>query len=124
MKKKINLYLKKKKRANKSQYTGLSSLNIPLRKQEMYQAEKKTYAWRNSWDVCILLAGPQVTESDTFMTMLAPEHDSCSVIQANAPRVHWGLVGVKSKGCQTSSLWLQQHTFRRAEWLTHVLPLS
>lgn len=75
-----------------------------LESRKSIRQRKKTYAWRDSWDVCILLAVPQVTELDTFMTMLAPKQDSCSVIQVNAPRVHQGLVGVKSKGCQTSRL--------------------
>lgn len=50
------------------------SLNISIRKQEIYEAEKKhRYILRNSWEVCILSAVPQVIESDTFMTMMAPK---------------------------------------------------
>lgn len=49
------------------------SLNTSIRKQEIYEAEKKhRYIPRNSWEVCILSAVPQVIESDTCMTMTAP----------------------------------------------------
>lgn len=47
------------------------SLNIPIRKQEVYLAEKKHVCLENSWEICILSAVPHVTESDTVMTMLA-----------------------------------------------------
>lgn len=67
---------------------------------------KNRYSWRNSWEVCILSAVPQVIESDTFMTMLALKQDSYSVIQVTALRVCQGLVVTKNKGCQTSSLQL------------------
>lgn len=50
------------------------SLNISIRKEEIHEAEKKhRYVPRNSWEVCILSAVPQVIESDTFMTRMAPK---------------------------------------------------
>ena len=83
----------------------------PLESRKSIRQRKNRYTWRNSWEVCILSAVPQVTESDTFMIMLDAKQDSYSVIQVSALRVCQGLVGIKNKGCQTSNLRLQQQTF-------------
>lgn len=81
------------------------SLNISIRKQEIYEAEKKTQIHsEEQLGSLYSLSCPTSYWIRYIYDHDGSKTDSHSVIQVNGPRVCQGLASIKGKRCQTSSL--------------------